>query len=241
MSKFKSGLHKEVSAIFGGEPFSKVMSRQGGTALAEPKQDENTPSFNYTSSKKPDTVSQVLNKASAMSAAAKTEKPKGNVFKNIIAKIKNKIDPNGDNPNAKKQMIMIFSMPLLAVVLVFVLINTFGSSKKPVKAGKSKVAAAASSQSENVDLETAWAAPAEYPKNARDPMQFANKGGAEGSQTDVAVTGILYSSSKPTAVISGKVAKEGDVVFGVKVIKINQDSVDLQKDNKTWRQRVQRN
>jgi hypothetical protein len=237
MSKVKSGLHKEVSAIFGGSQIQpRTMANQGGTSLAEPKSDAaNSHSSGTLPAQKPDTVSQILTKATALSKHNQA-KGKSTGFGKLVAQIKNKISPPGSKGNTKKQMMMAVMMPLLAIILVFVLIKSFGAS--PKKAAKAKKGIN-TEQVGSADLEQAWIIPAEYPTSMRDPMQMG-KGGAAGAQSDVVVSGILFSSAKPTAVISGKVAKEGDVIFGAKVIKINSDSVVLMKDGKTWNQRVQR-
>lgn len=53
------------------------------------------------------------------------------------------------------------------------------------------------------------------------------------------VTGILYSEDKPTIVIGEQMLQEGDIIHGVKVIKIYEDKVEFEKDGKRWIQKVQ--
>jgi hypothetical protein len=53
------------------------------------------------------------------------------------------------------------------------------------------------------------------------------------------VTGIVYSADKPAAVVDRKIVYEGDVIYGVKVVKIYQDSVKFSKKSKNWEQKVQ--
>jgi hypothetical protein len=54
-----------------------------------------------------------------------------------------------------------------------------------------------------------------------------------------ALTGILYSEDKPTAIIGGKIAKEGDIINGMKVVEIHRDRVEFEKDGKKWTQRAE--
>ena len=51
------------------------------------------------------------------------------------------------------------------------------------------------------------------------------------------VTGVLYSD-KPAAVIDHKIVHEGNVIHGVKVVKIHKDKVEFEKHRKRWTQRV---
>ncbi|MDD5063309.1 MAG: hypothetical protein PHQ35_00935 [Phycisphaerae bacterium] len=53
------------------------------------------------------------------------------------------------------------------------------------------------------------------------------------------VTGIIYSADRPCAVVDGKVVHEGDVIGGVTVVKIQQDSVKFSRKSKSWEQKVQ--
>jgi len=58
------------------------------------------------------------------------------------------------------------------------------------------------------------------------------------SSNKVALKGILYSEDKPSALIGEKIVTEGDIVNGVKVIKINKDTVEFEKDGVKWTQRT---
>jgi hypothetical protein len=57
------------------------------------------------------------------------------------------------------------------------------------------------------------------------------------SVKEVSLTAILYSKDKPLAMIEGKIAKEGDIIDGIKVVKINKNDVEFEKDGATWTQR----
>lgn len=53
------------------------------------------------------------------------------------------------------------------------------------------------------------------------------------------VTGIMYAEEKPSAVVGYEIVYEGDIINGVKVIKIHGDKVEFEKKRKKWTQRVQ--
>ncbi len=53
------------------------------------------------------------------------------------------------------------------------------------------------------------------------------------------VTGIMYAEEKPSAVVGDKIVYEGDIVDGVKVVKIYRDKVEFEKKGKRWTQGVQ--
>lgn len=52
------------------------------------------------------------------------------------------------------------------------------------------------------------------------------------------VTGVLYSTDKPSAVVDHKIVHEGDTIHGVTVVKIYKDKVKFSKKGKNWEQEV---
>jgi hypothetical protein len=53
------------------------------------------------------------------------------------------------------------------------------------------------------------------------------------------VTAITYSEDVKLAVVGTEMLREGDTVQGAIIVKINQDSVEFEKDGKRWTQPVQ--
>ena len=49
---------------------------------------------------------------------------------------------------------------------------------------------------------------------------------------------ILYSARLSSVVIDGQILHEGDTIHGVKVVRIHEDTVELAKDDESWRQKV---
>jgi uncharacterized membrane protein len=58
------------------------------------------------------------------------------------------------------------------------------------------------------------------------------------SPKKVAIKGILYSEDNPSALIGETIVAEGDIIDGVKVVKINRDTVEFEKDGEKWTQRA---
>jgi hypothetical protein len=50
------------------------------------------------------------------------------------------------------------------------------------------------------------------------------------------VTGILYSNEKQLALINREIVTTGDVLYGVKIVRILQDAVEFEKGGKVWKQ-----
>jgi len=59
------------------------------------------------------------------------------------------------------------------------------------------------------------------------------------SQTAIgAVTGIMYSEDKPSAIMHGKVVYKGDVVAGYRIVKIDKREVVFEKDGRVISKQV---
>jgi hypothetical protein len=52
------------------------------------------------------------------------------------------------------------------------------------------------------------------------------------------VKAIVYSKDKQTALIDKEIAHPGDTIHGVKIVKINLDNVEFEKNGKLWKQKV---
>jgi len=67
----------------------------------------------------------------------------------------------------------------------------------------------------------------QYAATSRKP---ANKFGV--------VTGIVFNRKAPMALINDQVVNEGDTLGGIKIVKINRDEVQFEKNGKMWTQGV---
>ena len=126
----------------------------------------------------------------------------------------------------------------LAIVFVAVLLFVLGSGPSGAKADPKKAVknTAVGSQSENSDN---WQKPEIYPLSLRDPMK-PSSGSKAAAQTEneMTVRGIVYSSVNPSAIIANQIVYQGDVILGVKIIKIGKDFVAFEKNGKQWQQQV---
>ncbi|MBN2183182.1 MAG: hypothetical protein JW715_14820 [Sedimentisphaerales bacterium] len=52
------------------------------------------------------------------------------------------------------------------------------------------------------------------------------------------VKGILYTGIDSSVMIDNQVLKEGDTIYGTKVVKIYPKKVEFEKDGKRWTQRI---
>lgn len=52
------------------------------------------------------------------------------------------------------------------------------------------------------------------------------------------VTGIVLYNEHGAALVAGEIARQGDIVLGIKVVKITSDYVEFEKRGKTWMQEV---
>lgn len=49
---------------------------------------------------------------------------------------------------------------------------------------------------------------------------------------------ILYSDKNSSVVIDGVILHEGDMIHGVKVVRIHEDTVELEKEGQKWQQKL---
>ena len=55
---------------------------------------------------------------------------------------------------------------------------------------------------------------------------------------EVPLSGIFYVEGNAAAIVGGKVVKEGDVVDGVRIVKIHRHEVEFQKSDRKWTQKM---
>ncbi len=53
------------------------------------------------------------------------------------------------------------------------------------------------------------------------------------------VTGIFYNPPKSSAVIGGEIVHEGDTILGVRVVRINKENIEFEKNDNKWTQTIQ--
>lgn len=259
MAEHNAGLHKKISSIFDGVSMPKKKddaSPPSGAAVAErtdsvpsgpppsapqtapepkPQQPSGTPAPDPTGG----SPSKPLPPApqTAPEPKAQRSKAKANVIAGLIPwqRIKNKLFAPKPGVDVKKQITIAILVPVLFVVLIIVLIKVLGApsrwANKPSGAPLANAVAAS-------DNEIEWQIPAPYPTTLRDPMQFRSAGAAYGGTTELIVKSIFYSEDVRSAVIGSQIVHEGDKVLDVTVVKINKDSIKLERNGKRWTQKV---
>jgi hypothetical protein len=264
MSKYKAGLHKEVSAIFNGVSLPKNDGAQRPSAVPAPAQQDYgapKPSASGPPAQKPPVPSHMTptKPKSESSASPRGEqpslqsppkptpakKPKAHTaikaagqipWRRTLEQIKNKLLATKSGVSTTKQKIMVILVPALFIVLIFVFIRAFsGPSQNMTGAGTSGPVEAAAAGHSKVE----WQLPSLYQTTLRDPMRFSS----DRSQTEsggLIVNGIVYSEDNPSAVIGGQIVHQGDRILDVTITKINENSVEFEANGKKWMQNVQR-
>jgi hypothetical protein len=214
----RAGLKKKVSAIFDGPPQTGREPESGplkGWQLQPPEGERRAPGV----------------------GSVRTL-PSG-TLRGIGTAVRKRLFPEGNCPEAGRQRLLAVVLLVLFVALVAVLArNLSGISGRSAANGLAddKVADLPS------DVMINWPVPEPYPETLRDPMSF-DRGRSQGRLAGtrrLALTGILYSRRKPSAVVDGVIVREGDTVDGVKVVKIYKSSVEFEAAGESWTQKVSR-
>jgi hypothetical protein len=250
MEKFKSGLHKKVSAIFDGMPIRQdngnlPQAHTSAPAFIKEQHDEvcvkpailspvppPPPAPSHQQSPLPANVP--LTKRSRPDNIAKPSKQIP--WQQIWKKISGKLFADKSGADANRQKVMVVLIPVLFIILIIVLTQVLSgpASSKATAAQNISVAGAATVSNDKVN----WQIPAQYPANMRDPMQKGSGSPTQGGE--LAVKGILYSQDKSSAIIGSLIVHEGEKVSGATVLNINKDSVDFEMDGKKWTQQIQK-
>ena len=213
--KYKSGLHKKVSSIFGGvslpdnSPPSPANRNAAGANIAEISA-ANSPvlgidnHFDGGYGEQP-------HQASALEPIQTVAKADGRL-----------IEDQEHAASQRRKLFMVIGLSgVFAVVLFF---NFHGSGPKKVDTGtKTSFLSGMAAR----DAKICWQEPEPWPANTRDMMVLGSSSGSDGG---LALKGIVYPSQGRASVLMGtEIYYEGDVVSGTnwKVIKISSESVKL--------------
>ncbi len=135
----------------------------------------------------------------------------------------------------RRQKVTTISIPLLFIVLFFVLFKVFYTASP--KAAMAKTSGPVDTSTSAYE-KTNWDVPAPYSESLRDPMQYGSITAAQSDIGELAVKGIVFSEDHPSAVINGKIVRQGDIVFGATIIKINRNNVEFEMEGKRWTRQV---
>lgn len=170
----------------------------------------------------------------------------------FLQRIKDKLLPsNGDDGSAKNK-VMAMLVPILAIVMIFtfrqVLHKPPGKAKGAEKNDKTAIAAVKPSD------EIVWTIPEPLPAMTRDPLKLSepdepenpdqtgteNPGqtAGQGQMNFLQVRAIVCSDDKATALIDNQIVRAGSKINGITIVKINRDSVELERNGETWVQKL---
>ena len=125
-------------------------------------------------------------------------------------------------------MVEIGITGILILVLLLIILRPAGMHKKQAK----PVSSGAVKQENAGNLFSKLEAETKDMELTRDPFSSAPIVPVKGLQSGLQLSGILWDSNAPTAIINGEVVKVGDRVDAKTVIKISQDKVTLYDNDK---------
>ena len=220
--KFRNGLHKKISSIFDGSPASRPQSADSAGAIAPETPSGLTNTYGPSPAPVPS--------ASPVSPSSDSRSVDRTRAVSTSRKIRRK-DP--------RQQRMLIIMTVLIPVFVFIMIMAFHSPNTVNAAAKSQASAKAVAAAKKETIEISWQPPAPWPDLPRDPMQInAVSVASQAVVSQLMVKGIVFSQNKPSAIIGDRIVFEGNTVGGALIRKINKDSVEFERDGKTWTQQV---
>jgi hypothetical protein len=258
MSKYKAGLHKEISLIFNGIPIPN--GRLGQQLPEQPNPDPvRSDHPNHLGPSQQSLQSPAAHPAVQSTGSAQSQPPEQPLLKaavpkkpeaNIITKtafrlrwqqsweqIKQKLFAPKPGASAKRQITTAVMIPILFIVLIFVLKQVLVTSAPRATLSKTiEPEGNATTTTNKID----WQIPPLYPEALRDPMQpaWVTTSQMQSGNQELIVKGILYSEDKPTAIIGTNIVEVGDKILGATVVGINSDHVEFEMNGKRWEQKV---
>jgi len=240
---------------------SSLMTR---LSQAEEQTDTNAPAPKVAPAPKPPAASEpkpqdqrvekAARSAEPPEKAAPVEQPEDEIIvedagPGLVQTIKDKLFAVNARAGDPRQKAMVVLIPILAIIMIFMFRQVLSKSPNKTKgAAKDKTPAVAASNPNEIN----WKIPDPLPAIMRDPLKFADQQTVQNSGQDgttdgtaaVETTGtinirdIVYSKDKPSAVVGDHIVYVGDKVRGATILKITRDSVEFEKDGKTWVQTI---
>lgn len=242
----RSGLHKEVSSIFNGVPLpggDNNNTASAGSATLDKEASHLPPKTSRFAGGPPVPQAKPQKQTSqpARKPKAKTSGRSSAMQKQVARiwqQVKVKVLTPPEGVSQTKHMTTLLMIPVLLVIVLVVFGRLFFQSGG--NAGRFQSSQAAVGQAEAAKMQIEWQKPSLYPKSLRDPMQkiSISQNNSETVGGDISVRGIVWSVDKPAAVIGTQIIYQGQTVQGAKITRITQDSVEFERDGKTWVQKV---
>lgn len=243
----KSGLQKQISSIFNEAP---VPVPDG---ISEPMPTE--PDAVDTAAAKP-TLAQRMAAApteAIHTAATPAMRPRPVVKKEIktyqpkpLSQIKKALAGSNKakmDPRQKKMTIMVGVLSVVFAGVLFISLGGLGQSS--AKAADEKDVPQTSSAVQTGQETLQWHSPQPMPEQLRDPMTPGLKKVGQQEQStagsdQVVVKGIVFSKTRPTAIINDQIMAQGESINGITVVTISKEKVEFESNGQRWTQPVQR-
>lgn len=267
MAKSKAGLHKKVSSIFDGVLRESNNAAPSPPHAPAPKRPEDEPRSKHeeerleppASAKQPaqsymtSTTLEPQEPTKPSLEAAPPEPPKATrpkqpkvgaaiikiakqiPWRECWHKIESKFFAPRPGVDVKRQKVMAVLIPVMVAILIFVFSWALRTpSRVKATAPVLKLSKAVAVSNNKID----WQIPTPYPATLRDPMRFGSATATQAGTGRLTVKGIVLSGDKSSAIIDNQIVREGEEILGATVVKINKDSVEFEKNGKSWKQRV---
>ncbi|MHC4363249.1 MAG: hypothetical protein ACYSTZ_10505 [Planctomycetota bacterium] len=170
----------------------------------------------------------------------------------FLQQIREKLMP--PEGGSAKDKVMVMLVPILAIVMVFVFRQVLHKSPGKTQGAdkKDETVVAAVEPSDKI----LWTIPEPLPKMTRDPLKFPepdkpenpDQTGTENPDQDtitdqtqmrnLQIRDIVYSEERATALVGNQIVRAGSKINGVTIVKINKNSVELERNGETWIQKV---
>ncbi|MFH1616882.1 MAG: hypothetical protein ABIG61_17585 [Planctomycetota bacterium] len=233
--KRKAGLHKKISTIFDGVPLPNEAPIAG----------QQRDGMDNTVQPKP-----IARPSSGLNYPPSAEAPKQHVYTepahespqafkgvlNLISqshiwfKLTSKLYGSAQEPLDTRQKVMTVLVPVLLLVFIFIFSAVLNvGSNIDINKKDSGGAVTGSGQEWQIN----WVKPKPVSGNLRNPMELSTFGRMAGEGDEFIISGIIFSDD-PVAIIDGQIVSTGEEIYGLKLIKINKDSVVFEdSDGKT--------
>jgi hypothetical protein len=142
----------------------------------------------------------------------------------------------GVSPARQKTTIVLVPLLFIVFITIFSRLITGGASAEAKRISQEALATDIEGSRDKID----WQVPMPYPKNLRDPMRFDSSKPTGSKSGEPVITGILYSVDDPSAVVSDKIVRPGNMVGNARVVQIFKDGVEFEMNGKKWTQKVKR-
>jgi hypothetical protein len=156
------------------------------------------------------------------------------------ARQKNKRLASKTGPSSRRQTTMVILVIALSILLFVLLFKPFSKSSNITGPGESQPATSQPTARTNAaNIAINWQKPDVYPSNIRDPMILGSQQQFYSETWKPNLVGLVYNEKQKYAIVGTELLQEGEEINGVKVIKINKDSVEFERDGQKWTQEVQ--